>query len=72
MKSRRNWDSTLKLLYNLQQIGTNGERPLVKSPGVDIDLTDGDDTAYRTSKIEIKDALLHNKGSWQIQTFLKL
>ena len=42
MKSRRNWDSTSKVLYNLQQIGTNGERQFMKSPGVDINLTDDD------------------------------
>ena len=60
MKLRRNWDSTLKILQNLQRIGTNGERQLVKSPGVDIDLTEDNDTV---SKIEITDALLRNKGS---------
>ena len=43
MKSRRNWDSTLKVLQNLQHIGTNGKRQFMKSPGVDIDLTDDDD-----------------------------
>ena len=67
MKSRRSWDSTLKVLYNLQQIGTNGIKQLMKLPRVDIDLTDDDDTV---SKIEITDALLRNKGNWQIQTFL--
>ena len=67
MKSRRSWDSTLKVLYNLQQIGTNGIKQLMKLPRVDIDFTDDDDTV---SKIEITDALLRNKGNWQIQTFL--
>ena len=60
MKSRRNWDPTLKVLYNLQKIGTNRERQFMKSPGVDIDLADDDDTV---GKIEITDALLRNEGS---------
>ena len=35
----------------------------MKSPGVDIDLTDDDDTVYETSKIEVTNALLRKKGS---------
>ena len=41
----------------------------MKSSGVDIDLTDDDDIV---SKIQITDAILRNKGSQQIHTFLKL
>ena len=59
MKSRGNWDSTLKVLQNLKQIRANGERQVMKSPVVDFDLTDDDDTV---SKIEITDALFRNKG----------
>ena len=47
-RPRRGWldEITEKLgldLDYLQQIGTNGERQFMKSPGIDINLTDDDD-----------------------------